>query len=458
LLAGDTLTGVRTRLHCHEPIALFLYHLAEEEGVEEVAQLLQAVITSNRPVATLILYERYRAEHALALLRLGAADCLPHPFDLSRLGFLIDVLTVRARLVGRLVEPAVDPIQVLGEKNPFLYDGGAGMDRLMEQVLRVAPQETTVLLTGATGTGKTRLASLMHELSPRRTEPFLVVQCGALSAGLIESELFGHVRGAFTGADRERAGKFTDAGSGTVLLDEIDALTPAKQAKFLRAVEERVFEPVGSNKALPLRARVIAATNRVLEDEVTAGRFREDLYYRLNVVGFCLPPLRERAGVIPPMIRRFITEFATRNARQVNGIVAEAIPALQAYDWPGNVRELRNVVERAVALCPGAEIQISDLPEPIRSLADRPAPVVQAGPAVRVTERTLAQTKEGAEAARIAAALERNGNNRLRAAAELGISRMTLYKKLYRYGLMGPSGETAEMPEAPARSVRKVRS
>jgi DNA-binding NtrC family response regulator len=243
-----------------------------------------------------------------------------------------------------------------------------------------------------------------------------------------------------------------------VLLDEIDALAPAQQARFLRAVEERVFEPVGSNKSLPLSARVIAATNRTLEAEVSAGRFREDLYYRLNVVGFCLPPLRERAGIIPSMVRQFVTEFATRNGRQVHGIVAEAVPALQAYDWPGNVRELRNVIERAVALCPGAEIQISDLPEPIRILAALPASAVEAGPVVRAAKGTLAQTKEDAEAARIAAALARNRNNRLRAAAELGISRMTLYKKLYRYGLMAPSCETAEMPETPVRSVRKDRS
>jgi two-component system response regulator HydG len=457
LLTGDTVSVACSRLQRHEPIALFLYHLATEEGIQEAAQLLKAVVASNRPVATLILCEHHRPEHVLTLLRLGAADCLPHPFDLSRLGFLIDVLTVRARLVERSAEPALEPIQVLGQSNPFLYDGGAGMDQLMEQVLRVAPQETTVLLTGATGTGKTRLASLMHELSPRRTEPFLVVQCGALSATLIESELFGHVRGAFTGADRERAGKLTDAGRGTVLLDEIDALAPAQQAKFLRAVEERVFEPVGSNKSLPLRARLIAATNRVLEAEVASGGFREDLYYRLNVVGFCLPPLRERAGVIPSMVRQFITEFATRNARQVHGIVAEALPALQSYDWPGNVRELRNVIERAVALCPGTEIQLSDLPETIRCLADQPASAIEAGPVVRVTKGTLAQTKEHAEAARIVAALARNQNNRLRAAAELGISRMTLYKKLYRYGLMAPSSETAEIPEPPVLSVRKDR-
>lgn len=449
LVTGDTLAAACSRLQRHEPIALFVYHLPEGESIEEAARLLEAVVAAKRPVATLMLCERYRAEQTLALLRLGAADCLAQPFDLSRLGFLIDVLTVRARLADRRAEPAPDSVQALGEGNAFLYDGGAGMDRLMEQVVRVAPQETTVLLTGATGTGKTRLAGLIHELSPRRAEPFLVVQCGALSATLIESELFGHVRGAFTGADRAHAGKFADAGRGTVLLDEVDALAPAQQAKLLRAVEERVFEPVGSNRPQPLRARLIAATNRELEAEVTAGRFREDLYYRLNVVGFCLPPLRERAGVIPSMVRQFVAEFAARNGRQVHGIAAEAIPALQAYDWPGNVRELRNVLERAVALCPGTEIQLSDLPEPIQRLADSLPSAAPAAPASQAFPGTLAQTKEDAEAARITAALARHRNNRLRAAAELGISRMTLYKKLYRYGLMAPSAETAGGPDLP---------
>jgi two-component system response regulator HydG len=450
LLTGDTMAEARSRLQRQEPIALFLYHLPKNEDVAGAAELLEAVVAAKRPVATLVLHEHFRSEQALTLLRLGAADCLARPFDQSRLGFLIDVLTVRARLAVSHSEPAAEPIQTLGQANPFLFDGGAGMDRLMEQVVRLAPQETTLLLTGATGTGKTRLASLIHELSPRRAEPFLVVQCGALSPALIESELFGHVRGAFTGADRERTGKFADAGRGTVLLDEIDALAPAQQAKLLRAVEERVFEPVGSNKTLPIRARLIAATNRVLETEVTAGRFREDLYYRLNVVGLYLPPLRERAGVIPSMAWHFITEFATRNGRQVRSIVPQALVAMQAYDWPGNVRELRNVIERAVALCPGADVQLSDLPEAIQCLAGVPHSAIKAGAGLQNSLGTLAQTKEDAEAARIAAALARNKNNRLRAAAELGVSRMTLYKKLYRYGLMAQSGETVEIPRSRA--------
>jgi DNA-binding NtrC family response regulator len=186
-----------------------------------------------------------------------------------------------------------------------------------------------------------------------------------------------------------------------------------------------------------------------LEEAVRAGRFREDLYFRLNVVEFRLPSLRERAGVIPSMVRQFVTDFATRNGRPVQGIATDAMPALQGYDWPGNVRELRNVIERAVALSPNIEIQLSDFPEVIRNLANPIPSAVQAGSGSQAPEGTLAQTKERAEAERISAALSRNGNNRLRAAAELGISRMTLYKKLYRYGLMSPPYESREMTDLP---------
>jgi DNA-binding NtrC family response regulator len=458
-IVGDGLATARGLLQRPDPIALFLYHLVGDEGMKEATQLLEALVAAKLPVAALILCEHYHAEQALALLRLGAADCMAQPFDLSRLSFLIDIMTVRARLASGRTEPTSDQVRALGgEASPFFYDEGAGMDLLMEQMVRLAPQETTVLLTGATGTGKTRLARLIHDLSPRCAEPFLVVQCGALSPTLIESELFGHVRGAFTGADRERAGKFTDAGRGTVLLDDIDALAPAQQAKLLLAVEERVFEPVGSNKPLPIRARLIAATNRDLEAEVKAGRFREDFYYRLSVAAFYLPPLCERLGLIPSIVRHFIARFAERNCRQVHGIATDAISALQAYDWPGNVRELRNVIERAVALCPGEEIRLSDLPERIQRRLDPASPAVPGRHGARVFQGTLAQTKEDAEAARISAALVRNRNNRLRAAAELGISRMTLYKKLNRYGLMASSCATADMANAPARSVPEDRS
>jgi DNA-binding NtrC family response regulator len=293
-----------------------------------------------------------------------------------------------------------------------------------------------VLLTGQTGTGKTRLARLLHELSPRRAEPFLTVDCAALSAELVQSELFGHVKGSFTGADRDRTGKLAAAGRGTLLLDEVNSLPLALQAKLLRAVDERVFEPLGSNRTQPLKARLVVASNADLQAEVSAGRFRADLFHRLNVVGFFLPPLRDRPAAVAPLARRFLAEFAARNRPDVTGLTEAALRALGRYSWPGNVRELRNALERAVALCPGPEVTPEDLPPAVRACEGAP-PVAVAPSQGREVEvpSTLAQSKQEVELRRIQEALHSHRNNRLRAAAELGISRMALYKKLHKYGL-----------------------
>jgi transcriptional regulator with PAS, ATPase and Fis domain len=325
--------------------------------------------------------------------------------------------------------------------DPFLDAFPPECRELREHLRRVVPQETTLLLTGETGTGKTRLARLVHQLSPRRSEPFLVVDCGALSAALIESELFGHVKGAFTGADRDRPGKLAAAGRGTLFLDEINSLPAPLQAKLLRAVDERVFEPVGSNKSQPLRARLVAASNAPLEDEVAAGRFRPDLYYRLDVVSLDLPPLRERREAVAPLARKFLTAFAARNRPDLRGLSPDVVRALEEYHWPGNIRQLRNVIERAAALCAGPDVLPADLPEVIRCAAPKsPACAALAiGLALRTEAPpqglTLRQSKAQDEVLRITDALRKHGNNRLRAAAELGISRMGLYKKLHRHGL-----------------------
>src|SRR5262249_49679741 len=412
--------------------------------------LLHAVAAARRPVATLALGEHYDAEQALRLLRLGVADYLDRPLDLRRLGYLLDVLTVRVRHAPRPAAPA-PAVDTAGGNGSFLYCPGTAMGRMMEQVQRVAPQDVSVLLGGETGTGKTRLARLIHELSPRRDQPFVTVNCGSLSANLIESEMFGHVRGAFTGADRNRTGKFAEVGRGTIFLDDVDALPVEVQAKLLRVIDERVFEAVGSNTTLPMQARLIVASNRALDQEVAAGRFRSDLHYRLNVVAFLLPPLRERKEMLPAMVERFIATFATQNGRPVRGIAPAALSALHEYHWPGNIRELRNVIERAVALSPGDCIGVEDLPEtvlgaalaedaPSAALVGAAVPAPALPPPGAAARATLGEAKEAAEADRIRAALACNNNNRLRAALELGISRMTLYKRLRRYGLMSLAG------------------
>jgi two-component system response regulator HydG len=430
----DALPSLRAGDH-----PLVLIHAADDEKHAEVARVLRLLSSLKRPAATLVVAEEHRSELGLLLLRQGAADYLSRPLDLSRLSYLVDMLTVRTRYSAQGEAATQEIVRQLGDQEPFFYLATAAMGPLMEQVRLVAPQQTTLLLGGETGTGKTRLARLIHELSPRRQHPFLSVHCGSLAENLIESELFGHVRGAFTGADRDRAGKFAAAGQGTLLLDEIDSLPPNLQTKFLRAVEERVFEPVGGNMSFPVKARIITASNQSLEKEVATGRFRSDLYYRLSVVGFHLPPLRDRASIIPHIAGHFVSEYSLRNGRQVHGIAEEAVEALRSYEWPGNIRELRNVIERAVALCPGPEIRVADLPDTIiagsRSLA--PIRMIRVDSGFTSDGLKLSDAKGETEAAWILKALRKHGNNRVRAAAELGISRMTLYNKMHRYGLMG---------------------
>jgi len=249
--------------------------------------------------------------------------------------------------------------------------------------------------------------------------------------------MFGHVKGAFTGADRDRPGKLAAAGRGTLLLDEINSLPLALQSKLLRAVDDRVFEPVGSNKLQPLQARLIAISNTSLEKDVKAGRFRADLYYRLNVVSFFLSPLRERRSLIAPLATKFLNEFAARNRPDICGAAPEALRVLENYDWPGNIRELRNIIERAVALTPGPEIQATDLPDIIRFGRPAPGPECRTDTGTAISlPFTLTESRERAEVQRILEALRKHENNRLRTAAELGISRMGLYKKLRKYGLM----------------------
>ncbi|MFO0842145.1 MAG: sigma-54 dependent transcriptional regulator [Gemmataceae bacterium] len=419
--------------------AVLLIHLTPGEVEPQVLPLLRVLTNTRQNCATLVLAGQLGEDQVAALLRLGVADCLLVPADLARLPLLLEelfCLTAPEAMFDANAGPGMpeDPFDA------FTPD----MAMFSEQVRRVAPQEATVLLTGETGTGKTRLARLIHELSPRRDQPFLVVDCGSLSASLIESELFGHARGAFTGADRERQGKLAAAGGGTLLLDEVNSLPLPLQSKLLRAVDERVYEPVGSEKSQPVKARLIAASNVPLEAEVAAARFRGDLFFRLNVVGFYLPALRDRRACVGPLALRFLKEFAARNRPDVMGFSRETRRALQEYDWPGNVRELRNAVVRAAALCLGPEIQVEDLPAPLQANAPGP-PAFSTSEGEGYSElcavaqpTTLALSKQEVEVRRILETLQKHKDNRLRAAAELGISRVALYKKLHKYGLMTP--------------------
>jgi DNA-binding NtrC family response regulator len=301
------------------------------------------------------------------------------------------------------------------------------MQEVFNTIRQVAPARTTVLLLGESGTGKELIAKALHQLSPRAHAPMVTVHCAALSPTLLESELFGHEKGAFTGAHERRIGRFEQAQGGTLFLDEIGEIDATIQVKLLRLLGERTFERVGSSKTLTADVRLITATNKNLEEQVKAGKFREDLYFRLAVVPIVMPPLRERVGDIPLMAKAFLKEFATENDKNVNDLTPEALEALMNYTWPGNVRELRTAIEHAVVLTRGEKIGLRDLPPAMRA-------AVPGGGSVRILAQpdlTVAQ----AERQLILRALKECAGNRTEAAKKLGMSRRTLHRKLHLYAM-----------------------
>jgi len=445
-LIRPLVTGVRSCRFEHVPgatavaakleggaIGLVLVYLRSDADTASALHLVQ-MLQAWPGLAVLALSEEFDPALTLQLMRLGVVECIACPEGLARLALLVDILTVRARY-------ARSPTAVLPrhgsqvgdlDLNDFLGTSSSAQ-RLVGHIRRVATLDSTVLLTGETGTGKTAVARMIHNISPRAERPFLVINCGALSPTLIESEMFGHQRGAFTGADHNHVGKFEQVQDGTLLLDEIDSFPPFLQGKLLRAVEERVFEPVGSNESRPLRARLIAATNRVLEDEVSAGRFRPDLYFRLKVIDLVIPPLRDRQDVIPVLAQKYLAEFAMQNKQPEKGLSPVAEMALTAYHWPGNVRELHHAIERSAALCPRNLIELPDLPDEIQLCAAAEVEPAHDAPASPVNE--LARARSQAEQRCLQEALQRHRNNRSQAALDLGISRVTLYKKMHKHQL-----------------------
>jgi two-component system response regulator AtoC len=301
------------------------------------------------------------------------------------------------------------------------------MKEIFEIVQQVAPTRATILLGGESGTGKEVIAKAIHQLSPRAKQPMITVHCAALSATLLESELFGHERGAFTGAHERRTGRFEQAQGGTLFLDEIGEIDASIQVKLLRFLGERTFERVGSNKTLTADVRLIAATNKNLEELVKAGKFREDLFFRLRVMEINLPPLRDRTDDIPLLAQKFLREFAAENGKLVNDFTADALQLLMNHPWPGNVRELRTAIEHAVVLCRGDRIAARDLP-----------PSVRAG---RTAETQLLQrndlTVKEAEKQLVVRALKETNGNRTRAAKKIGMSRRTFHRKLHEFHLEG---------------------
>jgi two-component system response regulator AtoC len=299
------------------------------------------------------------------------------------------------------------------------------MHEVFEKIKLVAPTRTTVLLLGESGTGKELIAKAIHQLSPRAKQPMVTVHCAALSPTLLESELFGHEKGAFTGAHERRIGRFEQAQGGTLFLDEIGEIDATIQIKLLRFLGERTFERVGSSKTITTDVRLVTATNKNLQELVKAGTFREDLFFRINAVSLQLPALRERTGDVPLLARAFLKEFAQENNKPVTEFTSDALDALSAYSWPGNVRELRAAMEHAVVFCRGERVSLRDLPPAVRN-----TPATGAGPVIS-SELTVKE----AEKQLLIRALKETGGNRTLAAKRIGMSRRTLHRKLHTYNL-----------------------
>lgn len=360
---------------------------------------------------------------AVAAVKQGAFDFVPKPVKLDKLEEVIDAaLASRHPAAEEQTSATSAPEEGSDSELVFPAPGSDDpMGRIMEMVATVAPTRSTVLLTGESGTGKEVIARLIHDRSGR-TGYFVPVHCAALASTLLESELFGYEKGAFTGASERRKGRFELADHGTIFLDEIGEIDAATQVKLLRVLESRSFERVGGTETVKVDVRLIAATNRDLRKMVAEKSFREDLFYRLSVVNLELPPLRERRGEIPVLIRRFIAEFAKENQRDVDGIEPDALERLVQYDWPGNIRELRNCIECMVVLAKGHELTLTDIPENIR----------EARPVAAVPEEKELPvgTFEATERELIEKALAECNGNRTAAAKLLGISRRTLHRRL----------------------------
>ncbi|MGF1634236.1 MAG: sigma-54-dependent transcriptional regulator [Phycisphaerae bacterium] len=386
-------------------------------------------------VVTVVLSGYGSVEQAVEATRAGAFEYLTKPVVDDEIRVVVEkaarhqMLLFENRRLREQLETRFGLANVVGRD--------ARMLKVYELIEAVAEGRTTVLLTGESGTGKSLAARAIHQRSSRRDGPFVEISCGALPESLLESELFGHVKGGFTGAATDKPGRFLSADGGTIFLDEINSASPAMQVKLLRVLQERTFEPVGSSTPRTVDVRVVLATNGDLAAMVRAGEFRQDLYWRINVVTIPLPTLRDRPGDVPLLAEHFLRRFASEAGRQIVGFTPEAVQALQRYTWPGNVRELENVVERSVVLCRKLRIEAEDLPPSVLTPArGEVAPM----PSYLGAAMTLEKALEEPERQIILAALKRNDWARQETADELGINRTTLYKKMRKFKLDVPEG------------------
>jgi two-component system, NtrC family, response regulator HydG len=405
--------------------------MSQMDGIEALKEIKK--ISPAIPVIIITAYAS--VETAIEALQAGAHDYLTKPLDIDELRIKVQQtlefwrLKEENILQKRRIENLFDASRIVGRS--------AKMREILETVAMVAPTEASVLILGESGTGKELIANALHQGSNRADKRFIKVNCAALPETLLESELFGHERGAFTGAVGRRPGRFELADGGTIFLDEIGEMTPATQAKLLRVLQEREFEPLGSTRTVKVDIRIITASNRMLKEEVKKGTFREDLFYRLNVVPVNLPPLRDRKEDIQLLMEHFLKIYNEKNSRTVQGFHPRALDAMMRYSWPGNIRELENVVERAVILARDDYIPFSELPEAIREEAGESYTAhvregLQPGITIREMEKEL-----------IIKTLEDNEGNRTRSARILGITRRTLQHKLKEYSIEQDSADDA---------------
>ncbi len=400
-------------------------------------ELMRRARTLDPEVAAIVMTAHSAIDTAVLAMRQGAADYLPKPVHFGELTIVLDRALERRRLrreAGEMRQRLADRHQIRN-----IVGSSPPMQRVFETVLQVAGARASVLLTGESGTGKELVAAALHEHSPRASGPFVKLHCAALAESLLESELFGHEKGAFTGAAARRDGRFQQAVGGTLFLDEIGEFSPAVQVKLLRFLQEREFERVGGNETVKVDVRIVAATNRDLLQRVEDGHFREDLYYRLNVVTIEMPPLRARPTDIPLLATHFLRKAAEDNGKTVRGFTDEALDRLVRHAWPGNVRELENAIERAVVVCRGEEVRAEDLPATVQ-----PAQAGAGGSGMPIVPgSSLADLERYA----ILRTLEHTGGSTSRAAEILGISPRKIQYRLHQYSGGGDPEATPDDDE-----------
>jgi DNA-binding NtrC family response regulator len=411
--------GLQSALENEPDIVITDIRMPEMDGMEFLGALKEKL-----PQTEVILITAYgNVELAVQAMKRGAYDFMEKPIDLVKLRVLIHkALEKRALAVENIALR-----ESLRQKYRFDNIVGASqkMSEIYQIVTQVAPTNATVLITGESGTGKELIANAIHYNSPRRDKPLVKLNCASLSETLLESELFGHEKGAFTGAISRRKGRFEIADGGTLFLDEIGGVSLAVQVKLLRVLQEREFERVGGNETIKVDVRLVTATNKDLKKAVEEGTFREDLFYRIHVVTIDVPPLRERKEDIPPLVSHFINKFAAENKKNVKGVTDEALLLLTSYDYPGNVRELENIIESAVVMATGNLIDVSVLPQSVRSVT----------PARESIPLPVGSTLTDVEKRLIGETLRLTGGNKVQAAKVLGIGTRTLYRKIKEYNL-----------------------